>query len=562
MDPDSDNEDVAKRKCRSLIKSSATSSTTTVDNNHLLEQEGNVTNVIAFLIESLQPVAYISDPAFRRYSYRLNGKFIFPSVDSIEAGLTFEYEMMRSKIEDELTKVQFVSVSTECWQSYMSDMFVTIRVHYIDNDWQPHTHVLATRRLQSHTNIVEQMNVCIDEVAQLWNIRDKITLVSYDTAEIGNKPNRHVRIVCVAKVLNCSITAAINSLPEAKSLIDKCCKLVDHFHDDRLADVFLAKYQKSIDTPNVTLPRFNPNTFNAFYPFLKTIKEQKHTICAVLMDGGVMKRSTAKAIALNELDWNHISQMVDMLNPFELAKSIIFKENDIEGLVSVTKPVIHTLCKNFLMPKKDEEDQLVMQIKQSIQNELNISYKMYYDASDKDIEDPDSYDIAMYLDPRYKSLSCMNDRHRKNVWHYVSKQIVRSRSADAATSNGCSEGQSPAAAASSSSENGHSNTQTQRRPTAVDILFGSGIENEIGIECFNYNMESEIDKNLAPYDWWKLREHKYPSLAIEAKWYLCGRATCKPTYADDRFYARRATLSPQHVDQFLFLYNNSDKWNR
>lgn len=551
LDPDSDGEDATKRKRASTSKSEPPCNS----KGSSIENDKNVSNITAFLIETLQPVTYTQDAAFRRYSYALNDKYRFPSVDCIESGLTFEYEIARSRIEEELKGVQFVSLSTECWESYLSHAYVTIRAHFIDDEWLPHSRVLSTRHLLSHSNSIEEINTRIDEVSTAWGIRHKITSVTYDKTEFGDSCYGD-RIICVAQILQNSVLSAVAMVNDVKRMIGKCKVLVNHFHDDRTANMYLFKYQKSIEVPNVTLPLLNPNEFNALYPFLKTILEQKVTINAVLLDDGATKRATAKAIALTAMEWDLIKQVLSILEPFELAKSIIFQEDNIEGIVSVTKPLIDTLCKNFLLPNADKDDELVLALKKCIRQELQVNYRMYYNIGDHDIGVPDCYDIAMYLDPRYKLLTCLNDRHRRNVCQYVNDRISRTQSGDAQTSD---EGQG----ANNGTSNDEIITPSKKRRSAVEILFTMTASSEqtrqTAVECCKYNLEPEIDRDLSFYDWWKLREKKYPSLAIEARKYLCGRATSKPLYSYGKFYERRTMLPPQHVDQFIFLYNNGDR---
>lgn len=567
LDVDSDGESSSRKKTCVQQTNGARSSTS--QEVRLLENEENVTNIINFLVRSLQPVSYVGDPVFRQYSYALNSKYIFPSVDSIETGLTFQYEMLRSRIEHELKEIAHISISTECWQTIVGDTYVTIRGHFIDSDWCTHSYVLATCQLQSRINLNEQIDKHVEAVSKAWNVQNRIASVTYDTGEMcggedsddgdarPRRPN-YDRIACVATVLQKSVMSAIGAVPDADRLIRKCSTLVSFFHTNRTADIYLVKYQKSIEMPNVALPRLNPNEFNPYYTFLNTILQQKNTICAVLNDNGAVARATAREIALNEHEWEQLKQLVTVLKTFELTKTIIFADDGDEGTVSVTKPLIDTLSKNFLLPKEGEDDPMLLQVKQSIRKELNINYKMYYEAEDSDIGQPDCYDIAMYFDPRYKFLICLNDRHRRNVCNYINDRILQKQ--QSSTING--DGGSSSNAHNFNHHNASTLTASVSRRSAVDILFGSTPECEqtkqMAVECFQYSLEPEIDKYQPFRDWWKANAKRFPTLAIEAKRYLCARAAAKPLYAQQNLYERRACLPPHCIDQFLFLYNNRD----
>lgn len=551
LDHDSDSEDAVKRKrlcVASTSTSSASTSQQTITEHKILkaiENEEHIKSITKFLIDTLQPVSIINDIPFKIFTFTLNGKYKFPPVDNIESGLTFEYELIRSIIEDRLKVSPFVSLSTEYWKSFPSnDLYVTVRAHFIDDKWIMHTHVLSTYRL-SNINTKQHLSERLAEISKAWNLQEKIVSITYDNPDYMVTNATNTNILCLAYVLQRSLDESIDQLNDAKCLIEKCQILVDHFHDDRIADMYLIKYQKSIEVPNVTLRRINANEFNSLFTFLKTLIEQKTTVSAVLDDDGATPKSVANSIGLTDDDWVQIQKIITILEPFDLAKSIMFKEDNIEGVVSLTKPLIDTLCQNFLQ-KDTKDDRLISELKTKIRTQLQQQYNNMYNHLDGDNNiEPDFHDIAMYLDPHYKSLSCLNDSHRKSIWQFVDNKINGKQ-------NDCHE----------------VNKSTSSRPfvstkhrNAIDILFpstssGKLMPMQLGAECSQYNLEPEIDKTLSICEWWKMREKTYPLLSLEAKRYLCTRATSKPLYSYDKFYERRATLPPRHIDQFLFLYNN------
>lgn len=551
LDPDSDSEDIVKRKRICLASpstSSASTSQQTMCDDQLqktIENEEHIKSITKFLVGTLQPVSIINDASLKLFTFTLNAKYKFPLIDDIESGLTFEYELIRSKIEDRLKVSPFVSLSTESWKSFLSDdLYVTVRAHFIDDKWIMHTHVLSTCRL-SKSNSKLHLNERLNEIIKTWNLQEKIVSITYDSPDYMDTNVSNTNIICLAYVLQRCLNESIEQSLEAKRLIEKCQILVDHFHDDRVADVYLVKYQKSIEVPNVALCQINVNEFNSLFKFLKTLVDQKTTISAVLNDDGATPKSIANAIRLTDDEWLQLQNILTILQPFDLAKSIMFKEDNIEGVASLTTPLIDTLCQNFF--QQDAKDgRLINELKMSICLQLRKQYPNMYKYSDADTTiEPDFYDIAMYLDPHYKSLSCLNDCHRKKIWEYVDSKIN-------IKSNGCDMGQcsSPRAKVS----NKHRN--------AIKILFPSTSTDksspiQLGVECSQYNLEPEIDKTLSNIcEWWEMREKAYPLLSMEAKRYLCARATSKPLYSYDTFYERRATLPPRHIDQFLFLYNN------
>jgi hypothetical protein len=70
-----------------------------------------------------------------------------------------------------------------------------------------------------------------------------------------------------------------------------------------------------------------------------------------------------------------------------------------------------------------------------------------------------------------------------------------------------------------------------------------------------------ITKGANPLNWWREHECEYPLLSQLAKRYLCVPGTSVPSErvfstAGDIITAQRSTLTPEHLDQILFLNKN------
>lgn len=82
-------------------------------------------------------------------------------------------------------------------------------------------------------------------------------------------------------------------------------------------------------------------------------------------------------------------------------------------------------------------------------------------------------------------------------------------------------------------------------------------------EISNYKSCREIDVDENVLNWWKLNSDKYPRLSILAKKYLSPPATSVPC---ERIFScggniitdNRASLSPEHSEQLIFLSMNKD----
>jgi len=81
------------------------------------------------------------------------------------------------------------------------------------------------------------------------------------------------------------------------------------------------------------------------------------------------------------------------------------------------------------------------------------------------------------------------------------------------------------------------------------------------MELSTYFMESELELEKDPLQWWHLKESQYPNLSKLAQKYLCILAT---SASSERVFSvaglvshdRRSRISPEKLDKVIFLHNN------
>lgn len=80
-------------------------------------------------------------------------------------------------------------------------------------------------------------------------------------------------------------------------------------------------------------------------------------------------------------------------------------------------------------------------------------------------------------------------------------------------------------------------------------------------ELDSYLEEPNVPEEINPLSWWRTNKSKYPSVALVARAYLGIPAT---SVASERVFSkcgrvcseRRSLLSPQHIEQLVFLAQN------
>lgn len=550
MDPDSDSDDPMPHKQRKIKPKShrtdkndsipVPSTSTACQNN---ENDANANNkyddtFTAFIVEDLHAVSVLSDGGFRKLIRKLHPDCRLPSYDTVLDRIELLYGRRKADLFDKLRDVQYISIGTEQWKSSTDTNYVTIKANFIDNEWMPQSFILTTCPCSLEHNRNDQINDAIRD----WDIGGKIVSIVYDTHDTSSIRttdedlcHSSTKIICFAKTLQWCIDNGMGSIPEIRDLVTHCKKIVSFFQHSVPADIYLLKYQKLLDIPPNQLIQSTADEINSTYLMLDRLLSQRLAIEAVLADQNTLNVDVKKGLHLSEGEWSTITRVIDVLKPFQLAKEMLFLDRNLEAVTSIVKPVIFSICENFLTINVDDDPAPIHALKKHLKEELQRNFNIHDGSAE--IAVPDFQDIATYLDPRYKRQEYLaNDRKRENV-----RKFIRAK---------CFPSAEPSPVASPSLIN--------RSMKAINLLFPSKLANSTDVETdewSRYVAEVEINKNLPIHKWWRLNETIYPNVSKMAKLYLCTPARAKSAKSP-RHMSRRTLLPPQDIDKFIFLNQN------
>ena len=178
----------------------------------------------------------------------------------------------------------------------------------------------------------------------------------------------------------------------------------------------------------------------------------------------------------------------------------------------------------------------------------------FADRTEKNLND-EVLSKCSALDPRFKSLKCLERYKRERVWDNIAEELidVKQKKDAKMQRNNAREAPNP----------------LRNKQLGTFFLESSESESdsdnenadEIKIELANYRKEPSIAKTEDPLQYWKSKESVFPLLAKLAKKYLCVQATS--TTAERIFSKlglpltkRRLCLDEDRSDRIMFL---SDK---
>ncbi|KAK7124043.1 hypothetical protein R3I93_022218 [Phoxinus phoxinus] len=304
--------------------------------------------------------------------------------------------------------------------------------------------------------------------------------------------------------------------------------------------------------------------------------EQQPAICAALLSPQVRK-GEHDFCTLSEGDVSGAEHLVKTLRPMKLATTTMSEES--MPTLSIIAPLHTQLLADFT--PAPEDDPMTWEIKHVIWEDLRKRY-----TSTKERH---TLHTASCLDPRFKALPFLSEDEKVETYSRVTTEAASSlkvmrQEAEVPEGEGddMAEGhddgeeddavQKVCDEALKLDEDGPSTPSTSR-PSSLTALLGQTFNVAVTTaepKSAHTRAEEEVCMYLEapslpltddPLEWWSTNHHVYPLLAKLAKRYLCIPGT---SVAAERVFstvgdivsAQRSTLTPQHVDQRVFLHKN------
>ncbi|XP_024118736.1 zinc finger BED domain-containing protein 1-like [Oryzias melastigma] len=280
--------------------------------------------------------------------------------------------------------------------------------------------------------------------------------------------------------------------------------------------------------------------------------EQQPAICAALISPQVRKGGSSGDICtLTENDISTAEEMAKALKLLKEATNIM--SEDSSPTLSVTAPLLAQLLHDTKASSAEDDAPLVQEIKVAIHEDLS---KRYTSAQTKN-----TLLISSTLDPRFKALPFLSREeqqliHGKVVTEAAALEKDVGPAAVGAENPDTTEEESPPA--------------PKRASALVSLLGKTFTEVNVVPKTTSTKAEEELKKYLEapplslaenPLKWWSSHEAAFPLLGKLAKRYLCIPGTSVAaervfSTAGDIVTAQRSNLSPDHVDQLVFLQKN------
>ncbi|XP_073681633.1 E3 SUMO-protein ligase ZBED1-like [Garra rufa] len=529
-------------------------------------------SVAGFIAKDLRPYSVVDNQGFRTMLQVLEPRYSVPSRRYFsDTAIPALYRETKAQILESLCNTDRVAITCDAWTSISTDSYVTITAHYITDECKLAACVLQTRSMnESHTgaNVAE----LLQSVASEWKIANKDLVLVTDNAsnmavaaQLGKFP--HVR--CYAHTLNLASQRALK-LPAVSRLLARVRRIVTFFHRSTTAKHQLEEKQKQLNLPCHKLKSDVITRWNSAYEMLERFLEQQPAVCAALLSPAVRK-GASEIFTLTESDISCAEDVVNALKPMKDATLLMSEES------SPTACLIAPLHAKLIQDMKENTDEtpVIREIKRVISEDLSRRYTTVQETS--------LLHKCASLDPRFKGLPFLSEEKREEAYKTViteasSLQEQEDKAKEQENSEDCrvTEANNSVSPQPEVAENldERPSTSTGRASSLLHCLLGQTFSDASVTphhhqsahavaeeEMTRYRSSPPLSLSEDPLNWWNVNKVSFPLLSKMAKRYLCIPATSVSaervfSTAGDIVTAQRSTLTPEHVDQLLFLHKN------
>ncbi|XP_061550161.1 E3 SUMO-protein ligase ZBED1-like [Phycodurus eques] len=463
------------------------------------------------------------------------------------------YDECRAKVTEELKYVEYYALTTDLWTCTVTQPYMSLTVHFINNDWMLSSRCLQTIYFpEDYTEVM--IGTILKEVLESWELREDM-LICLTTDDATNNSSLHLtewdRLQCFGHHLELAIASSLKTPSQTQAAVKRAvglCKQVTGTISNsfkRRRD--LAKAQVDLDLPIHQLKSESPSSWGSRQQMISRFIEQEKAVKQVLREDRKMRH-----LIPTRQDMRILESINKALNPLMEFTDALSGEEYVSA--SFVIPVLH-LFKHQMLKSQDDDTPLTRTIKEGILNYLSDKYAD--DATEKLL------DMAMLLDPRFKIAYIKEERIDLMKTRAAAEMELLVAGGEAAApavsvpASSADESELPAAKKVKKSLSSYFKNTAAHNGQDTSKPSRASVELELNMYLQTANLDPEKDALI----WWRQHEVNFPLVAKLAKKYLCIPATSFPSErifgaSGNMVTSKRSCLKPERVDQLVFLSVN------
>ncbi|XP_055051262.1 E3 SUMO-protein ligase ZBED1-like [Misgurnus anguillicaudatus] len=350
----------------------------------------DITEAVAYHIaKDMLPFSTVEKSGYKKLIHVLDPRYVLPGRKYFsKTAIPKLYVMCKESVQQEILSAKYFATTSDLWSSRTSEPYISLTIHFIDNEWGLKTRCLETAYFpEDHTG--EVIAEGLKEALLSWGlIEDKMVCITTDSGANVVKAtslNNWTRLQCFGHRLHSAIGAAGKD-KRVERAVGVCKKVVSSFSYSWKKKSALSKAQERLNLPKHQLVTESLTRWGSRQKMVARVLEQQKAITEVLSSD----KNNRHLIPT----W----QDIDVLESMHAALTPLLEFTDsLSGesyvTVSYVKPVLN-LFRSSLLKVNDGDTQLTKELKTKIMTYLDEKY------ADPDTDD--LLDMATFVDPRFK----------------------------------------------------------------------------------------------------------------------------------------------------------------
>lgn len=119
------------------------------------EKQQEITKkALMMCVTDLRPLSIVEGKGFRQFCDALNPSYRCPSHTTMHNYLQLLYKEQKQVLIERLSKLDSLALTTDAWTSCATQSYVTVTGHYLDEQWNLKSVMIATRQVEErHTGV-------------------------------------------------------------------------------------------------------------------------------------------------------------------------------------------------------------------------------------------------------------------------------------------------------------------------------------------------------------------------------------------------------------------------
>ena len=351
------------------------------------QRSKEITRKIGHMIcKDNQPFSIVEDDGFKKLIEHLEPRYTMPTRKHMANFVIPElFREVEARVKVQLQEAESVAITTDLWTSTACDDYLSVTVHFIDNNFQLRHICIEVIPFEEVSHTGANISQFLTKTLQSWNLLHKLVAVIHDNGRnvvnamnLGNFPH----LSCLAHTFQLVVKDGVLSSKNIQNLIALCRKLVGSFKHSSKSTKILKAAQQHLSLPQHRLIQDEPTRWNSTMHMLQRLQEQKRAIIFASADLNL-------AVQLTTSQWLLTDDLIKILTIFDQATFTVSSSSvTVSEVIPIVNSVISALGKLSLTGSG------ICTAKQSILEALNRRYGA--------VEEDEICSIATLLDPRLK----------------------------------------------------------------------------------------------------------------------------------------------------------------